>query len=115
MSNFIKLSTKQYPLHEGDIRLEHPEITEDQTGDTFPCPSEYALVLDTPRPTVNVSNNEIITESAPIQLPNGQWQRVWNIEKMTDEHIEFLKNYKTISMNKPRDVTANGSTPDVIG
>lgn len=34
----------EYPLFEGNIRNEHPEILEEQTGDSFPCPAGYAKV-----------------------------------------------------------------------
>ena len=32
MTAYIKLATREFPLHQGDIRLEHPEI-----GEEFIC------------------------------------------------------------------------------
>ena len=32
MTAYIKLATREFPLHQGDIRLEHPEIGADFIG-----------------------------------------------------------------------------------
>lgn len=84
MSSYIKLSTLEYPRHEGDIRSEHPEIREDQTWPNFPCPDTYALVEDTPMPVV--SNTQIVNEVAPVCV-DGIWRRVWSVAELTPEQI----------------------------
>lgn len=86
MSNYIKLSTLEYPRHEGDIRLEHPEITEDQTGDTFPCPDTYALVQETSMPSFN-PDIQTCFGGAPIQ-ENGVWKMTWIVRNLTPEEIQ---------------------------
>ena len=85
----------EYPRHEGDIRLEHPEIREDQTGDTFPCPSTYGIVEIPPRPTDELETYEYYFMDAPVPpghpsntSTNNNWQMVWVKKTMTDEEIE---------------------------
>jgi hypothetical protein len=86
MSSYIKLSTLEYPRHEGDIRSEHPEITVDQTGPTFPCPDTYALVEETPMPEITDTQN--LTELAPVCV-NGIWRRVWGVTELTPEELAY--------------------------
>jgi len=92
MSAYIKLSTLEYPRHEGDIRLEHPEIQESQTGDTFPCPSTYALVVPT-TPTAFNKDTHTAEEQQPLQV-NGVWTQQWLIRNLTVEEA----NVRTAEM-----------------
>jgi hypothetical protein len=85
MSAYIKLATLEYPRHEGDIRNEYPEITEDQTGPDFPCPATYALVEDTPCPEF-VFDTQVAYEIEPVQI-NGVWKQVWEVRDLTAEEI----------------------------
>ena len=88
MSTYIKLSTLEYPRYEGDIRLEYPEITEDQTGDTFPCPEwAWAKVIMVPPPQVEDTQTyyEILP---PILNDDGKYYRRWNVRDLTQEEIE---------------------------
>lgn len=71
---YIKIATLEYPLHEGNIRLEHPKILESQTGDTFPCPSTYAKVVETFPPTAPQGFK--VDQDTPV-LRNGQWITTW--------------------------------------
>ena len=84
MSAYIKLTTLEYPRHEGDIRREHPEISEDQTWPNFPCPSTYALVEETPRPVF--TNTQTAYEVAPVQV-DGVWKQVWEVRDLTADEI----------------------------
>ena len=86
MSTYIKLSTLEYPRHEGDIRLEHPEIQESQTGDTFPCPSTYALVVPTARPAF-VEATQTAQEQAPMQV-DSVWTQQWLVRDLTAQELE---------------------------
>ena len=86
MSTYIKLSTLEYPRHEGDIRLEHPEIQESQTGNTFPCPSTYALVVPTDRPTFDEAT-QTTQEQAPMQV-DGVWTQQWSVRDLTAQELE---------------------------
>lgn len=111
--NFLKLSTMQYPVHEGNIRLEYPEIREDQTGDTFPLPSGYVEVEQTPKPTYS-PKTQYLTQSAPVKV--GQtWQSVWVVNNMTAEQIADIAKADAAMPRPHRPPTTNsGSTPDVI-
>lgn len=80
---FIKLATLEYPRHEGDIRAEHPEILESQTGDTFPCPSTYAPVYWVDRPAHDTFS-EWCQEGPPVQV-DGKWYMNWVVSKIPDE------------------------------
>tara|TARA_R110000868_G_scaffold410917_1_gene700853 strand:- start:1113 stop:1442 length:330 start_codon:yes stop_codon:yes gene_type:complete len=108
MSAYIKLATLEYPRHEGDIRLDHPEILESQTGDTFPCPETYALVVPTQRLTFNPATSKCI-ESAPVQT-DGVWQMTLVVVPLTQEELDFNAQQEASLnfLNNP------GSVPDVI-
>lgn len=111
--NFLKLSTMQYPVQEGDIRLEYPEISEAQTGDNFPLPADYVKVEQTTPPTY-VPATQYLTQSTPIQV--GQtWQSVWVVNDMTAEQIAMLAELNKPRQRKNRPPTTNsGSIPNVI-
>ena len=111
--NFLKLSTMQYPVQEGDIRLEYPEITEDQTGATFPTPADYVEVEQTTMPNYNPLT-QYLSQDAPIQV-NGVWQSVWVVNDMTAEQLAARAEANPPPRHKKRPPTTNsGSTPDVI-
>jgi len=92
MISFIKLSTLEYPLHEGDIRLEHPEILESQTGDTFPCPDTYAPVewIDPP----SITENQSVGLGVPVQDESGKWKTTWTVNDLTPEEIQARKDWE---------------------
>lgn len=96
---YIKLSTLEYPRYEGDIRLEYPEITEDQTGPTFPCPPTYALVQDVPWPE-NTDPNKTIEELSPIQI-DGVWTKQIIVRDMTEEEIKNRDEFLASLINPP--------------
>lgn len=111
--NFLKLSTMQYPIQEGDIRLEYPEITDDQTGDTFPLPADYVQVEQTTPPSYD-GKTQYLSQSTPIEN-NGVWQSVWVVNDMTAEQIAMLAELNKPRQRKDRPPTTNsGSAPDVI-
>ncbi len=86
ISYYIKLAAFEYPRHEGDIRLEHPEILESQTGDTFPCPDTYAPVerVDPPE----IADGQSCDAAAPTQDETGKWKENWVIRNVTPEEIQ---------------------------
>lgn len=86
MIAYLKLATLQYPLCEGDIRLEYPEITEEQTGENFPCPNTYVPVEVAPFPSFN-KETQIVEATAPIQK-NGKWTQGWALREMTPAELE---------------------------
>lgn len=92
MISYIKLSTLEFPRHEGDIRLEHPEILESQTGDTFPCPSTYAPVSYVESP--EIGDNQTLEQPQAIQDESGNWILSWPVRDLTSEEIQARKDYE---------------------
>ena len=91
MTAYIKLSTLEYPRHEGDIRREHPNIAPQQTGDSFPCPDTYALVHESPRPFADFALQQVAVEVAPKQI-DGIWTQQWEVQRIPDYvYAEMLK------------------------
>ena len=88
MSTYLKLSTMEYPRFEGDIRLDYPEITEDQTGDTFPCPADYVVVQEVSCPTFD-GNTQAAIQLIPQQI-DGVWTMVWEIKNLTQDQIDAI-------------------------
>lgn len=88
---YIKLSTLEFPRYEGDIRLEHPEISEEQTGPTFPCPDTYAPVIEVQPPPFD-HKTQVCESSQPIQDESGNWKMNWIIRDATPEEIEVMEN-----------------------
>lgn len=87
MTAYIKLSTLEYPRHEGDIRNEHPEINEDQTWPDFPCPDTYALVEWVEPPAADWSAKEVAEQLPPEQV-GGTWKVQWRVKVLSDEEYE---------------------------
>jgi hypothetical protein len=81
---YIKLTTMEYPLHEGNIRLEHPEILETQTGSTFPLPPEYAIV-EQPDPPTPPAGFKV--ECTPPLFNGKKWSIGWRfIPKIEEDY-----------------------------
>ena len=108
---YIKISTLEYPLYEGDIRLEHPEIMEDQTSDTFPCPNTHSLVKTSEVPEYN-SDTQTIIESAPTET-NGIWSTQYSIRDFTEEELLIFESIKQVRQDaidrlKPKNKNSGG-------
>jgi hypothetical protein len=86
MSAYIKLSTLEYPRHEGDIRIEHPDIREDQTWPNFPCPDTHALVTPIEFPSYN-EETQCVEEIAPVQIEDV-WTQQFLMRDLTAEELE---------------------------
>lgn len=86
MSTYIKLSTMEYPRHEGDIRLEHPEIAE-----AFACPETYAVVEFVSPP--EITDDNLRCEEAPPIFEKGVWKMVWNTRQATQEEINWVNSH----------------------
>jgi len=87
MSIYLNLTTGEYPRHEGDIRLDYPEILESQTGDSFPCPSTYAPVAYIDPPSYDLKT-QTPYELAPV-LNNGAWIMQWAVRDLTEKELKF--------------------------
>lgn len=110
---YINTLTLEYPLHEGDIRNEYPQI-----GEVFFLPNDvFAEVEDTPLPSFG--EDEALAEHAP-ELVDGRWIRQFSIRILTAEEIEDIRiynermNQENNSEAKLQDLSMPGSAPDVI-
>ena len=86
MTSYIKLSTLEYPRHQGDILIEHPEIPTDQLGDTFPCPSTYAVVARVAVPEC-YDHTKTVEQLPPVQI-DGVWTQQFLVRDMTEEELQ---------------------------
>ena len=74
MTAYIKLSTNEYPRHDGDIAVDPAGI------------ADYAAVQWTEYPTFDKTTQRCY-ESAPVQ-ENGAWKMTWGVRDATPEEIE---------------------------
>lgn len=71
----------EYPVYEGEIKLRYPNTS---FPVPFIAPTEYAKVIDTPRPIVDYTKNVI--EGPPVKN-NDTWKRSWTIVAASAEEI----------------------------
>lgn len=88
--NYINLLTLEFPRHEGDIRLDHPEI-----GEEFVCPNTYAPVTVSSEPAID-NQNQKLQFGSPYKS-NDQWVVDLVVVDLTDEE-------KTMRNKKPSEV-----------
>jgi len=116
VSTYIKISTLEYPLHEGDIRLAFSDIPQDLTGDAFPCPEGYAPVVIPEPPNVNWAV-QLAYPSAPACI-DGVWSIAWNVRDFTQEELDNIQAHKDAAEQEhgivEPDLTVSGSAPNVI-
>jgi hypothetical protein len=111
---YINTTTLQYPLFQGDIRLDFPDM-----GDEFVLPDGYAEIVSTPWPEDYDSDLFRVVELAPENV-NGVWMQRFDIVAKTETEIENEKNFylefvKQNNDSASPDLTASGSAPNVIG
>ena len=88
MTIYIKLATGEYPTHQGDVRVEYPEM-----GDEFILPETYAFVRSTMPPEHDYVTQRPI-EIYPVLL-NGEWVMQWDIRDATQEEIDYASDRNT--------------------
>ena len=88
----MRVSNGEYPLYEGDIRLEHHNIDESLTGDNFPCPDTFVKVEQLERPLYDFAT-QYVKFAAPV-LQNGKWVSGWTICNLSQEAIARRKRNK---------------------
>lgn len=89
MTTYIKLSNLEFPLHEGDIRLEYPEISESQTGENFPYPDSYARLVYGDKPTYDEAT-QYLKLLHPYQS-GSVWKVDWEVWQLSVKQIEYNK------------------------
>lgn len=91
----------QFPLFQGDIRLEFPDM-----GDVFVCPDGFVEVKKSPFPEHDVTKQKIILDS-PIQDENGDWHCVYKIIDLTEE--ELIIQAEFLAQAQPEQIQNNGA------
>jgi hypothetical protein len=81
---YIDLDTGAFPLYQGDIRWQNPEIPELLTGDAFPCPPRYARVVFDPQPPYD-ADTEQTTWALPPVFDGAQWHVSYMVVPLTEE------------------------------
>lgn len=116
MTSYIKLATLEYPMYEGDIRLEHPEILESETFPNFPCPPTFAPVTVLPQPPYDFETHHV--DLLPPQLIDGVWTVTWSEPRfLTDEELESIRFHRQLVIKNTSPVLdeIQGEIPNVIG
>lgn len=87
----------EYPLYEGDIRLDFPEISEKETGDTFQLPDGYVKVLMTepPPPT----DTHVYEQELPV-FDGHNWVTSWVAREITNKHHQMQSTYGDSEENR---------------
>jgi hypothetical protein len=80
MSDYLNINTGQFPLHEGDIQLAHPNWTVDQE-----LPSTFVKVEWQDQPALGENQTALV--APPIEV-NGVWTRQWTIHDLTEEELQ---------------------------
>ena len=110
MSAYIKLNSEtdfSYPFHEGDIRLEYPEIPEELTGDNFPCPENFAKVQRGKIPSYDTQKQWL---SSKVKKEGDVWIEEYEIVDFTQEQLDSFTTYKEIL--KQKEELINPKIPD---
>lgn len=115
---FIKKETNQYPLFEGDVRLHHPHISEDQTGETFPELDTFIPVMYKDPPEID-GTKQYIKEKFPKQI-DGVWYMAYEVIDFTQEQLDIiaqqmLEKEKQNLRQKAPSIDAPGVAPSVTG
>jgi hypothetical protein len=111
---YIRLSNNQYPLFEGDIRLEHLEITENQTGNLFPCPEDFAPVMYAEPPIIDFEQKQYFIEIPPIQI-DDIWTMQYQVNTYTDKEYAIQKELRSkAKYSMIPELNKSGSQPNVI-
>jgi hypothetical protein len=84
MSDYLNLDTGEFPLHEGDIQLIHPEWTVEQ-----PLPSTFAKVEWQDQPELGKNQVALV---APLVEVDGVWTRQWIIHDLTEEELQAQRD-----------------------
>jgi len=111
---YIDTDTGEFPLYQGDIRWQNPEISELLTGDTFPCPPRYARVVFDPDPEYDVENERTMWALPPV-FDGTQWRVSYAVVTLTEEEkAERARVLAEISNRvPPQIVTAPPAEPTV--
>ena len=91
MSAYIVKSTREYPIHFGDIVIRYPDATEEN------IPEDIALVLETSKPSI--SDGQGVYETSPIEI-DSSWVQQWIVRTLTQEEIDNLNTRSQSILDK---------------
>lgn len=77
MAVYINKETNEYPRYQGDVRLVHPEISEE-----FICPPCFIEVVETQTPDFDATK-ETLVEEFP-EFVDGAYIQKWRIEPLDE-------------------------------
>lgn len=87
---YIRLSDGTYPFSEAQVRAAYPNKI---LPTPMPCPAEFAVVFEAPRPSFNALTH-YVAEVSPQQV-NGKWVQQWvTIELGNDEKAAAAAEYQ---------------------
>jgi hypothetical protein len=86
MLDYLNINTGEFPLHEGDIQLAHPNWTADQ-----PLPSTFVEVKWQDPPALGENQTALV--APPIEV-DGVWTRQWTIHDLTEEELQAQEKLK---------------------
>ena len=102
---YIRISNKEYPIHEGDIRLEHPEI-----GELFICPVDFAPVYQQFIPIYD-QMKQTCFETKPVLTETG-WVTTFEIRDLTEQEINYLASLLNPPSSSVPPVAASNPDPN---
>jgi len=83
MSRYIKLASGAYPRHQGDIRLQYPDM-----GAEFVLPKTYAYVEWVDPPAYDEATQR--AEETRPELVDGKWYMRWTVRDLTQEELDEI-------------------------
>lgn len=107
---YIDLDTGAFPLYQGNIRWQNPEIPEMLTGDDFPCPPRYARVVFDEVPDHDAENERAEWALPPV-FDGTQWRVSYAIVPLTEEEkAEQARVQEELSNRVPPQITTTPPT-----
>jgi hypothetical protein len=109
---FINTVTNVYPVHEGDIRLLHPDM-----GVNFILPPEYAPIeIDESDIAEPRENCKIVT--SPVELIDGKYKQKMVFVQLTEleiqQNADERARWLALQYTNPN-TEVSGGAPNVIG
>jgi hypothetical protein len=98
MYTYINLTTREYPVYEGDLRFEFPAIQDHETGVSFPFPEGFARVIQTEPPSFSALT-QYIEEGTPVCV-DGVWQTTWVTKRQTDRNKLLAIQFEATEENQ---------------
>lgn len=107
---YIKNNDPSRWYHEGDIRLDYPEIKEEQTGDTFPILDGYEPLYEPATPEFD-EKTQTVQEITPVKI-DGKWQRQFTVRDYSPEELKAIAEEMA---SRPSNVTKKpGAKPNAV-